>query len=85
MPTEEGLAASSVAQPLPPVLSEEWELQCQTEDVLAVKYRDQVAAAVLIRREHLPPREDLWEQFAAIQNTFPVFPLEDKVKALGRV
>ena len=45
--------------------------------------RDMQGAEVLIQRKGLPPLEATWEPYSVIQQQFPFFHLEDKVK-VGR-
>ncbi|RDX72804.1 hypothetical protein CR513_47663, partial [Mucuna pruriens] len=71
---KKALAKSLVAQPLPPALTEEWELQPLLEDVLAVRYGDQ---GVAVRHVFLLVRihGNNWQPFRI---AFPHFPLRTR-------
>lgn len=74
---------SHQSQPLPPMLSEECELQVNPADILQCRDDKDGNMEVLVQWEKLPSCENSWELAAHIQEAFPHFPLEDKVVLLG--
>ena len=77
------IAATVQSQPLPPGLNEEWELNVEPAEVLAVRRNQQGELEVLVKWLNLPDFESSWELAAAIQEHFPSFHLEDKVRLQG--
>ena len=77
------IAPTVQSQPLPPGLTEEWELKVEPAEVLAIRRNQQNEIEVLIRWLDLPEFESSWEVAAAIQEHFPSFHLEDKVNLQG--
>jgi hypothetical protein len=80
---KKAVGAGHMVQPLPQCLNEEWELQVQPKEVLAVQKLLNGTEQVLIRWEGLPEAEDTWEEVAVMIHVFPDFNLEDKVKLVG--
>ena len=70
-------------QPLPPVLSEEMELQVQPAEILQWREDALGKLEVLVQWDQLPACENSWESATQILEVFPQFPLEDKVVLLG--
>ena len=70
---------------LPSELTAELELQSTPEAVLGV--RGSAMQEVLIQWHNQPVEEATWEEFEVLQQQFPAFHLEDKVKvwAAGNV
>ncbi|EXC30916.1 hypothetical protein L484_028098 [Morus notabilis] len=85
----EQLAPFSPSHQLPPQLSVGHELLVEPEQVLGVRPGmdgQPGVVKVLLQWRGLPAFEATWEPFSTIQQQFPAFPLEDKVKlwAAGR-
>ncbi|XP_061352937.1 uncharacterized protein LOC133297756 [Gastrolobium bilobum] len=78
-------ASSSVpnVQPLPPSLSESWELQVLPESVVKWRHSSTGIVEVLIKWCDLFEFENTWEEAVVIKEQFPHFHLEDKVHKLG--
>ncbi|KAL6541589.1 hypothetical protein OROGR_011075 [Orobanche gracilis] len=70
-------------QTLPPMLTEEFELEVQPEEIL--QWRTDVGGnmEVLVKWVNLPPCDNSWESASKMLEVFPSFPLEDKVVLLG--
>nr|KYP41568.1 hypothetical protein KK1_037051 [Cajanus cajan] len=80
---KKALSPSATPQPLPPMLSEELELQVTPTAVKAVRNTTHGIAEVLIQWTDLPEFEATWEPVETIMKQFPSFHLEDKVTLLG--
>ena len=68
---------------LPSQLSEDLQLLVEPESVLGVRPKPTGSAGdleVLLKWKSLPEFEATWEDFQLVQNQFPAFHLEDKVK-----
>lgn len=70
-------------QPLPPMLSEEFELQVEPTDILQYREDKDGNLEVLVQWDQLPACDNSWELATQLQHSFPRFPLEDKVILLG--
>ncbi|WVZ02752.1 hypothetical protein V8G54_023558 [Vigna mungo] len=70
-------------QSLPPTLTEELMLEVSPEELLDVRTSPTGDLEVLIKWQHLPSIENIWESAAAINMEFPAFHLEDKVTLHG--
>ena len=71
---------------LPPTLSADLELIVEPAELLDVRERQTpngLLVEVLIGWKNLPHFEATWEKFLTIQEQFPTFNLEDKVKIFG--
>lgn len=62
-------------QPLPPMLSEELELQVTPEAILQWREDQKGNLEVLVHWDKLPTCEDSWEFAAQLQESFPSFHL----------
>ncbi|KAI5444317.1 hypothetical protein KIW84_012811 [Lathyrus oleraceus] len=80
---KKALAPTSNQQPLPPMLSEDLELQVSPAAVSAVRNNANGSAEVLIQWQDLPEFEATWEPVKVIEEQFPSFHLKDKVSLLG--
>lgn len=65
------------------MLNEELELEVSPAEVIATREDVQGNLEVLINWDTLPSCDNSWESAARIQDIFPLFPLEDKVRLLG--
>ena len=70
-------------QPLPPLLSEEMELQVQPAEILQWREDAWGNLEVLVQWDQLLACENSWESAIQILEVFPQFFLEDKVVLLG--
>uniref|UniRef100_A0A803PV97 Chromo domain-containing protein n=1 Tax=Cannabis sativa TaxID=3483 RepID=A0A803PV97_CANSA len=71
---------------LPPSLTADLEWLLNPEDVLSIRPgTHKTPPQALIKWENLPETEATWEDFAVIQDQFPHFHLEDKVKLVGGI
>jgi len=71
---------------LPQQLNEDLEMVVEPSAVLGVRLgagKNMQEAEVLIQWKELPPLEANWEPYSVIQQQFPFFYLEDKVKVGG--
>ncbi|KAJ1413345.1 Chromo-like domain superfamily [Sesbania bispinosa] len=66
-------------QPLPKCLTEDWELNVQPAEALAIRQNQQGIMEVLIKWHQLPECENSWETLTELQEQFPGFHLGDKV------
>ncbi|KAI5408825.1 hypothetical protein KIW84_054597 [Lathyrus oleraceus] len=80
---KKALALTSNQQPLPPMLSEDLELQVSPAAVSAAQNNANGLAEVLIQWQDLPKFEATGEPVEIIKEQFPSFHLEDKVSLLG--
>ncbi|XP_073219669.1 uncharacterized protein [Cicer arietinum] len=80
---KKAISSSAIPQPLPPMLSEELELQVTPAVVQDVRNTPSGIAEVLIQWKDLPDFEATWEPVETIMEQFPSFHLEDKVTLLG--
>ena len=79
------LPSATNPQPLPPILSDDFELLSEPSDLLELRYTPYGHAEVLVSWKGLPSCDNSWELEAQLLHTFPALHLEDKVKALGGV
>lgn len=70
-------------QPLPPMLSEEFELQVTLAAMKVVCNLSSGTAEVLIQWTDLSKLESSWESMETMMHPFPSFHLEDKVTLFG--
>ncbi|KAJ1377014.1 Chromo-like domain superfamily, partial [Sesbania bispinosa] len=75
---KKSIAANVTSQPLPPFLAEDWELQVQPAEALAVRKNVQGEPEILIKWKDLPDFEKSWEALSTLQEHFPNFHLEGK-------
>uniref|UniRef100_A0A803PSM5 RNA-directed DNA polymerase n=1 Tax=Cannabis sativa TaxID=3483 RepID=A0A803PSM5_CANSA len=69
---------------LPPTLTADLEWLLEPEEVLAIRPgTHKMAPQALIKWANLPAFEATWEDFSVIQDQFPHFHLEDKVRLVG--
>src|ERR1044072_999970 len=71
------------SQPLPAILTEEWELRVEPEDIVDTRVKENGGMEVLVRWKNLPEFEDSWEDLATLMEQFPDHHLEDKVIVQG--
>ncbi|OIV89626.1 hypothetical protein TanjilG_14598 [Lupinus angustifolius] len=65
------------------MLNEEWVLEASPEDIVDCRQNKQGELEVLTTWQHLPQHDNTWESATVLQDTFPHFQLEDKLKSLG--
>lgn len=71
---------------IPPQLSTELEMMDEPETVLEVRQvriGNTIRFEALIKWKHLPAYEATWEDVTLLNNQFPAFHLEDKVRLWG--
>lgn len=79
----EAKGAMKATMELPKLLNEDLEMVVEPSTVLGVRSgagRNMRGAEMLIQWKGLPPLEATWEPYSVIQQQFPFFHLEDKVK-----
>ncbi|XP_019416449.1 PREDICTED: uncharacterized protein LOC109327750 [Lupinus angustifolius] len=79
---KKALKPTQQSQPLPLILSEEWELKVQPATLLQHRVDQDGDIEVLVQWEGLPECENSWESAAQMQEAFPQFALEDKLSLL---
>ena len=67
------------------MLNEDHELEVQPEEIVEWRESHNGQVEVLVKWQQLPSCNNTWELAADVQDTFPHFPLEDKVVLLGGV
>lgn len=82
---KKAISPAALLQPLPPVLTEELEVQVEPDAVKAVRTNPAGNIQVLIHWKELPDFEASWDSYDSIDQQFPQFHLADKVKVLGGV
>ena len=73
------------SQPLPTIITEDWELQVQPEEILATRLNSAGSEEVLVKWVDLPDFENSWELKSSLEKEFPDFHLGDKVDLQGGV
>lgn len=71
--------ATAEAQPLPQGLTEDLELQVQSESVQAIRQGEDGKLQHLLKWKDHPDCENTWEDGDVLRTQFPQFHLEDKV------
>ncbi|OIV89427.1 hypothetical protein TanjilG_21902 [Lupinus angustifolius] len=79
---KKALKPTQQSQPIPSMLSEEWELKVQPATILHHRVGQNGDVEVLVQWEGLPECENSWESVAQMQEVFPQFALEDKLSLL---
>ena len=82
----EAKGATRATLELPQQITKDLEMVVEPEAVLGThpgNGKNHREMEVLIQWKGLPPLEATWEVFSLIQQQFPTFHLEDKVKVLG--
>lgn len=79
------VAANKPNQQLPEFLTAEWELTVRPQKVLEVRKLLNGNLQVLIKWANLPEHENSWEYYTILNEVFPDFHLEDKVKLMGGI
>ena len=77
------VAPGTFSQPLPLCLNEEWELQQEPEDIMAIRINEQGRHELLVKWKNLPSFENSWESKSVFMQQYPTFQLEDKLSLLG--
>lgn len=77
------LPSATNPQPLPLILSNDFELLVELMDLLKLRYTPDGDPEVLVQWRGLPPCDNSWELVDKLLHTFPGHHLEDKVKDLG--
>lgn len=72
-------------QPLVAALTDKWELQPEIHDANYLHYNNSGSAEVLVKWKDCPNCDNSREAFEALQQSFPLFPFEYKVKAQAGV
>lgn len=80
---QKSVAGEQIGQPLPPCVIEEWELQAQPEDILAVRGQSRKDLELFVKWKGLAECENSWEPFEKMKEEFPELHLEDKVFLKG--
>jgi len=77
------VAAEGNVQPLPKCVTENWELDAQPEEILAIRQKEDQEWEVLVKWKDMPTCKNSWECLSQMKNSFPEFNLEDKVNFVG--
>ena len=79
----QALPLAIAPQPLPPMLSDDFELLTKPLDILELRYSSNGHAEVLVSWKWLPPCNNSQKCVASLLTTFLNLHIEDKMKALG--
>lgn len=81
---KKAVAVTEPSKQLLEFLVADWELQVMPQQVVDVRKLLNGEVQVLIKWANFPDHDNTWEDYNVVNEVFPDFHLEDKVKLMGR-